>query len=118
LRPELEAEGLVTAAEVSDPGPSKHGRWVEVGGVALIRQRPATASGVVFITIEDETGVANLIVRPHVYERHRRAARHGVILRASGTVERAGEVVHVLVRRLGTLDERLAELQARSRDFH
>ena len=83
-----------------------------------MRQRPSTASGVVFITIEDETGVANLIVRPHVYERYRRAARHGVILRAHGAVERAGDVVHVMVRRLGTLDDRLRDLQSRSRDFH
>ena len=89
-----------------------------MAGLVLVRQRPGTASGIVFMTLEDETGVANLIVRPHIYERYRRVARHGVVILARGTVERQGGVVHILVRRLEQVDEAMAALAARSRDFH
>jgi error-prone DNA polymerase len=64
------------------------------------------------------TGTANLIVRPHVYERHRPVARHGIVVLARGTVERDGDVVHILVRSLESADDAVRELAARSRDFH
>ena len=70
------------------------------------------------MTLEDETGIANLIVRPPVYERCRRAARHGVVLLGRGRVERQGEVVHVLVSEIEALDDWFGELATRSRDFH
>ena len=70
------------------------------------------------MTLEDETGIANLVVRPRIYERDRKAARHGVVLLARGRVERDGDVVHVLVDRLDNLDDELAALVASSRDFH
>ena len=70
------------------------------------------------LAIEDETGVANLIVRPEIYRRDRQAARHGVVIIARGRVERQGEVVHILVRSIETAETALAELAARSRDFH
>jgi error-prone DNA polymerase len=118
LRPELSARGVVPAAEMRDERKWPHGSETAVGGVVLVRQRPGTASGIVFMTIEDETGVANLIVRPEIYRRDRQAARHGVVILARGRVERQGEVVHVLVGSLETADRALAELAARSRDFH
>jgi error-prone DNA polymerase len=118
LRPQLAAEGVIPAEALQDPDRCPPGAWVRVAGIALVRQRPSTASGVVFITIEDESGVANLIIRPHVYERHRRAARHGVVLLAAGTLERASGVVHVMARRIESLDRRLSDLRTRSRDFH
>jgi error-prone DNA polymerase len=118
LRPVLERRGAVPAAQIRDESRWPHGSTVTVGGLVLVRQRPGTASGIVFMTIEDETGTANLIVRPHVYDRCRRAARHGVVILARGTVERQGDVVHVLARSLEDADREMAELAARSRDFH
>jgi error-prone DNA polymerase len=85
----------------------------------LGRQRPATASGVTFITLEDETGVVNLIVREQVFSDHYLAARSARILLARGRLERQGEVVHVLVQDLERLDlPSQAHIPAKSRDFH
>ncbi|MHC5023561.1 MAG: PHP domain-containing protein [Planctomycetota bacterium] len=118
IRDLLDQRGARPAADLADERLWPHGKPVVVAGLALVRQRPATAAGIVFITLEDETGAANLIVRPPVYERCRQAARHGIILLARGTIERQGEVVHVMTRHLETLDEHLSQLVARSRDFH
>jgi error-prone DNA polymerase len=94
------------------------GRWVKVAGLVLIRQRPGTASGVVFETLEDETGVVNLIIRPDVFDRYRPAARHAGLLQADGYVERQGQVVHVMAKRLFDLSHLLSGFQLTSRDFH
>jgi error-prone DNA polymerase len=115
MRPMLEKRGAVPAARI---GACPPGSELAVGGLVLVRQRPGTASGIVFMTLEDETGTANLIVRPHIYERHRAAARHGVVVLARGRLERQGEVVHILVDSIENADWALAELTARSRDFH
>src|SRR4029077_3310122 len=74
MRGELKAEGIVTAAELATlPNQYLTGeRRVEVAGLVLIRQRPGSAKGVIFITMEDETGVANLIIWPPILERFRR----------------------------------------------
>ena len=93
-------------------------RWVKVAGLVLIRQRPATASGVVFETIEDETGTTNIIVKPEVYERYRPAARHATVLQVDGYIERSGDVIHVMAKRLIDLGYMLSEIQSQSRDFH
>ena len=84
----------------------------------LVRQRPSTANGIVFMTIEDETGSANLIIRPNVYERCRSAVRHGVVVLARGKVERQCEVVHVLVQSITDMDLRDEILDTRPRNFH
>jgi error-prone DNA polymerase len=118
LRDQLQRRGVSGARELSDASRWRQGSPITVAGVVLVRQRPATAAGIVFMTLEDETGIANLIVRPKVYERHRRAARHGVIILARGTVERQGAVVHVLTTSLEALDARFADLLPASRDFH
>jgi error-prone DNA polymerase len=94
------------------------GTDLAVAGIVLCRQRPGTASGVVFMTLEDETGIANLILRPAIYKRDRKVARHSVCLVAHGHVERQGQVVHVLVRRVEALDDALDGLSAKSRNFH
>src|SRR5438045_2675793 len=94
------------------------GAIVKVAGLVLIRQRPGTASGIVFVTLEDETGVANLIVRPDVYDRHRAAARHAMLLQADGYLERQGQVIHVMAKRLHNRDALLAGYRFTSRDFH
>ena len=84
--------------------------------MVLIRQRPATASGILFMTIEDETGVANLVIRPAVYEKYRRAIRHSVAVVAWGKVERVGQVVHVLIHRAREMGE-VVKARVVSRDF-
>ena len=94
------------------------GKWVKVAGLVLIRQRPGTASGIVFETIEDETGVANLIVRPDIFDRYRPAVRHAGLLQADGYVERQGQVIHIMAKRLFDLSHLLAGYQLTSRDFH
>jgi error-prone DNA polymerase len=105
---------LTTAAMRELPA----GRWVRVAGLVLIRQRPATASGIVFQTLEDETGIANLIVRPNIYDLYRAAARHAALVRADGYVERQGQVVHVMVKRLYDLSHLVAGYDLLCRDFH
>jgi error-prone DNA polymerase len=88
----------------------------------LVRQRPSTAKGIVFMTIEDETGVANLILRPQVYARLRQQVRHAVAICVRGKVERRDGVVHVLVsnaRDIGAALTRGSDaVSAQSRDFH
>jgi len=115
LRVGLRSVGIIEAGQLRG---TKAGTWVRVAGLVLVRQRPATASGTLFYTLEDETGTANLIVRPRVYERWGRPTRRAVALVAEGRVERQGEVIHVLTERLGDLSEQLEQLRVRSRDFH
>ncbi len=117
-RDALAARGAVPARKFADRRTWPHGSKAAVAGIVLVRQRPGTASGIVFMTLEDETGTANLIVRPQVYQRYRRAARHGVIVLARGTVERQGDVVHILVESIENADDAIAPLAVRSRDFH
>jgi error-prone DNA polymerase len=118
LRDQLNAEGVVPASDLRDPRRCPGGRAVRVAGVVLCRQRPGTASGVVFVTLEDETGIANLVVWPRVFEQHRAATRLSSTLLVTGKVERQGIVVHIHASAIESLDERNPELQARSRDFH
>lgn len=91
---------------------------MKVGGLVLGRQRPATASGVTFITLEDETGVMNLIVQSNTYEKYYTVAKFSKLMLAQGTVERQGDVVHVLVKKMSALSiPHLEALSAPSRDF-
>jgi error-prone DNA polymerase len=115
VRDRLEEMKIISAAEMNR---LPHGRWVSVAGMVLIRQRPGTASGIVFETIEDETGIVNLIIRPNIYDKYRLAARHAGLLNAQGYIERQGKVVHVMVWRMNDLSDLLAGCQFTSRDFH
>jgi error-prone DNA polymerase len=115
IRAELDRRRIVPAAEVWN---RPAGRWVSVAGLVLIRQRPGTASGIVFVTLEDETGVVNLIVRPTIYERYRPAIRYAGLLQADGIIERHGLVQHVMAMRLHDLTGVLSGFVHRSRDFH
>jgi error-prone DNA polymerase len=118
VRDALNRKKIMTNAELLDERRSPHGRWVRVAGLVLLRQRPGTASGVVFQTLEDETGIANLILWSHIYEKYRPAARHAALLQAEGYVQREGQVVHVLAKRLVDLSHLIAGFELRSRDFH
>lgn len=89
-----------------------------MAGIVLVRQRPSTAKGITFVTLEDETGTTNLIIRPDVWRRFYRPARTAAALIAHGRLQRHGEVIHVLVSKLGDLSERVRGLGSQSRDFH
>jgi error-prone DNA polymerase len=115
VRDELRNRGILSAAEVLQRPP---GRWARVAGIVTIRQRPGTAKGIVFVTLEDETGVVNLIVRPNVFERYRAAARHASLLQVDGPIQRQGKVQHVMAARLIDLTDVLSGVSFRSRDFH
>lgn len=72
------------------------GARVAVAGLVLVRQRPGTAKGVIFLTLEDETGVSNVVVWQNVYERYRRAVVAGRLLRVTGPIQRENTVVHIV----------------------
>jgi error-prone DNA polymerase len=114
MRPGLGSGRLRTARELGrlpDRAP------VEVAGLVIVRQRPETAAGIVFVSLEDETGIANLVVMPDVYERFRPVVRGAPFLLARGRVERSGNVVNVRVDSLAPLALAPA-VGNRARDFH
>src|SRR5262249_54982435 len=115
LRGALSRRRLATAAEVAQ---SPQGRLVRTAGIVIGRQRPDTASGVIFVTIEDENGRTNGIVWRAVGDRQRRELPGARLLAVFGTVEREGEVVHVVAGRLVDLSPLLGSLETHSRDFH
>ncbi|MBX3380758.1 MAG: PHP domain-containing protein [Phycisphaeraceae bacterium] len=116
LRPSLRARKVRPCSDLRSQRLCPNDRSVAVAGLVLVRQRPGTASGVTFITLEDETGIANLIVWRQVYERYRKQARATTLI-AHGKVQREGEVVHVIVSCLQAIDAQ-EPLSVRSRDFH
>jgi error-prone DNA polymerase len=115
LREKLEGRRLITAAEVAA---APTGRLVRTAGIVVGRQRPGTASGVVFVTLEDETGSTNVIVWRNLGERQRRELLGSRLMAVHGKVEREGLVVHLIAGYLGDLTAMLGTLETRSRDFH
>jgi error-prone DNA polymerase len=111
LRAELAREGLVSAAELAHLPVD---RRLTIAGVVLIRQRPGSANGVVFVTLEDETGIANLIIWPAVLERFRRAALGATLLCCTGKLQREQGVIHVVAKRLDDFTPRLHTLRDRT----
>ncbi|HSH62250.1 MAG TPA: error-prone DNA polymerase [Acidimicrobiales bacterium] len=110
-RPHLDELGVVTAAGLAEAEP---GSRVLVGGVVTHRQRPATAEGTIFLNLEDETGLVNVICSRGVWARHRRVARSAPALLVRGRLERAEGVTNVVAERITTLD---LAMGTRSRDF-
>ena len=128
FRAELAALGAVPAQDLRA---ARHGRRIAVGGLVLIRQRPGTAKGVTFITLEDETGPANIVVWADVFEANRRLIMTSSFLVVHGRLQKAGEVIHLVAERVTDLSPRLHALReteaeggrppprlTRSRDFH
>jgi error-prone DNA polymerase len=132
FRPLLTQLGAVPTRALAS---MKDGARVTVAGLVLIRQRPGTAKGVVFATLEDETGVANAVVWPDVFAANRRTVMASSFLVVSGRLQRASDVIHVVAERFIDLTPRLAQLKnpeaaaprpgqatgsrlQRSRDFH
>ena len=109
LRARLAAEGMVETARLLELA---NGGTVKVAGLVLVRQRPGTAKGVIFATLEDETGVANIIVWPDVFARCRKTVLAARLLGVEGPLQREGLVTHVIARRLFDLTPRLAALRA------
>jgi error-prone DNA polymerase len=118
IRKRLAKVGAIESVALRNERVHPQGSIVAVGGVVLARQRPGTASGVVFVTLEDETGIANLILWRNTYERYRRVVRLSRMFLARGRIEREGEVIHIHAQTIESLDEWLPALAARSRDFH
>jgi error-prone DNA polymerase len=94
-----------------------HNRIVRVAGLVLLRQRPSTAKGVTFVTLEDETGAANLVLFHQIWRQFYRIVRAAPAWIAQGRLEREGQVTHVIVSRVEDLGEKLRELKVKSRDF-
>ena len=114
LRQRLSERGVRTAKSLAD---LPNGRPVRVAGIVLVRQRPGTAKGITFVTLEDETGTANLIIRPAVWKRFREAAHGATLMLAEGPLQREGQIIHVLAAKLEDLSPWLQRLRRQSRDF-
>src|SRR6185369_16519673 len=97
---------------------TRDGRHLRVAGIVLLRQRPGTAKGITFATIEDETGLANLVIRPEIWARYYQVARRSAAWIAHGCLENKEGVIHLVVNRLDDLSHLLGELKTKSRDFH
>jgi error-prone DNA polymerase len=93
------------------------GQLARGAGLVTVRQRPGTAKGVLFVTLEDETGNVNVIVWPSLVEQYRREVLGASLLGVYGVWQRQGQVRHLVAKRLVDLSEMLGKLDARSRDF-
>ena len=114
LRADLRRRPIATCQEAMD---ARDGRWLEAAGIVLVRQRPGSAKGVMFITLEDETGIANLVVWPQVFEKNRRIILSAGMFAVRGRVQREGEVVHLVAQRLTDLSADLASVGDRDAAF-
>ncbi len=114
LRQELRRKGIVSCQAAMD---GRDGRWLEAAGIVLVRQRPGSAKGVMFITLEDETGIANLVVWPKVFEQYRRTILSAGMISVRGRIQREGEVVHLVAQRLIDLSADLAGVGQRDQPF-
>ena len=109
LREQLERRGSYSSERLQAKYGMKVGSRISTAGLVITRQRPGTAKGVVFITLEDETGTVNLIIRPALFEATQTVAMRSSILFAEGKLERIGEVVYMDVERLESLDHQFLE---------
>lgn len=115
LRPKLRRQGVTPAGEIpSQP----NGKWLRVAGLAIIRQRPGTAKGMVFVTLEDETGFANGVIEPEFFHQNRQTLLRSRLLLLEGPLQNVDGVATVKVRRVRTLEPPADGELPRSRDFH
>jgi DNA polymerase III alpha subunit len=115
LRDSLQSKHLFTARDLEGMA---HGKPVRTAGIVLMRQRPGTASGVTFLTLEDETGQVNIIVWERIGDEYRRPLVESRLLEVHGELQRQEGVMHVVARRLIDRSPLLGQLITRSRDFH
>ena len=109
LRNRFAARGVITHKTLQDV---KANTRVKLAGLVLVRQRPGTASGVIFATLEDETGIANIIIWPKTYERYRRIVLTSRLFGVKGRVQREGIVVHVIADEIEDLTHELSTISA------
>ena len=114
LRADLTQRRMVPCSELRR---ARDGRRVTVAGLVLVRQKPGSAKGVMFITLEDETEVANLIVWPSLFERQRRVVLSAGLLACRGRVQREGEVIHLIAEHLIDLSDLLRSVGERDEPF-
>ncbi|MBX5463833.1 MAG: error-prone DNA polymerase [Steroidobacteraceae bacterium] len=115
LRERMQRERILRAVDLND---TENGRFVRVAGVVLLRQHPSSANGVIFMTLEDETGPVNIIVWSSVAEAQRRPMLESRLLEVRGELQRHHGVTHVIARRLIDRSPLIGELLTKSRDFH
>jgi error-prone DNA polymerase len=109
LRAELSARRVIKAEQLRE---IRNGERVRVAGLVLVRQRPGTASGVIFMTLEDETGIANIVVWPKLFEQYRREVLGGRLVAIDGPVQSESGVIHVIAERVHDYTPLLAGLSA------
>jgi error-prone DNA polymerase len=112
-RTELREQGVLSAEELRT---CRDGEFVRTAGCVITRQRPGTAKGVIFLTLEDETRHSNVIVMPDVYDRNRLLVTRSKFLLVEGVLQNRDNVIHVKATRLMELSDRALEVQ--SHDFH
>ena len=115
LRARLETRGILTAAQLRG---MKQGTTVRTAGLVITRQRPGSAQGVTFVTLEDETGYVNLIVWRNVADRQRQALIGSRLMGVAGELQLEGEVMHVIAHRIVDLSRWLGRIVTSPRDFH
>jgi len=115
LRERLKAQGFPEACGVAS---MRHGERVSYAGLVICRQRPGTADGVVFMTLEDETGLVNVVLWERVFERYELLAKTARFLGVTGTLQVEQGVVHLVAERLWTPPVHSAPASGPSRDFH
>jgi error-prone DNA polymerase len=115
LRERLQARGILATQALWD---QPNGRMVKTAGLVITRQRPGSASGVVFVTMEDETGYVNLIVWNSIAIEQRAALLESKLLEVHGKLQREGDIQHVIARRLVNLSAMLGDITVTSRNFH
>ena len=113
-REKLGKYGVVPMAALQE---LRDGRRVEVAGLVILRQRPGTAKGITFVTLEDETGVANLVIHKRIWDRYYSLARTSPAWIARGRLQRSGEVTHLVVDKIEDLSKTLTGIKNSSRDF-
>jgi error-prone DNA polymerase len=109
----LRQEGILSARELEEGG---NDRFVRVAGCVVARQRPGTAKGFVFLSLEDETGIANIILTPDVFEKNRTVVTRSRFLSIAGRLQNQDGVIHVKAERIMPRDITSADI--RSHDFH
>ena len=114
LREDLRAKRIVTCADAMG---ERDGRWLWTAGLVLVRQRPGSAKGVMFLTLEDETGIVSAVVWPSLFEKQRRVLMTVSMMGIHGKIQREGEVVHLVAQRLFDFSSDLSSLGERDREF-
>ena len=114
LRQRLDARGVLSAAKVAE---AHDGSWVKTAGMVIVRQRPGTAKGFFFLTLEDETGISNAIVMPDLFQQHRILLRGAAILLIEGVLQKRDGVLSIKARKFEELRLTGPPLPP-SHDFH